>query len=169
MFGIWCVVWSKMFGRLKLYWNARFSHVVSSRKLRKRKMYKNGHISPFCFRQETEEMCEAISDFHMLFQEGKWGDEKCTKMLRFLLAVLGRKLRRWKMYRKFSDFSHVVPGGNWGDERCTEMLWFLHAVLDGKLRRWKTYRNAPIFACCFRQEIEEIKDVQKCTDFCMLF
>ena len=34
-------------------------------------MYKNGHISPFCFRQETEEMCEASSDFHMLFQEGK--------------------------------------------------------------------------------------------------
>ena len=47
-------------------------------------------------------------------------------------------------------------------QKC--VLWTKNAlicmVLFKKLRRWKMYRNAPIFACCFRREIEEMKDVQ---------
>ena len=149
MFGIWCVVWSKMFGRLKLYWNAQ--------------------IFTCCFKQEIEETkdVQKWSHFSILFQAGNWRD--VWSKLRFPYVVSGRKVRRWKMYKNAQIFACCFRQEIKEVEDVQKIFWFFTCCSRKELRRWKTYWNALIFACCFRREIEEMKNVQKCSDFCMLF
>ena len=116
-----------------------------------------------------------LSDFHMLFQAGSSGDGSCTENCQIFTccsrqeieevedvhiqrdAVAGRKLRRQKPHtqKKMLRFSHVVPGR--------------------KLRGWRRYRTFSDFQrmlrfhMLFQTGIEEMKDVQKCSGFCMLF